>query len=126
MSVGKIVDLGVIRSSNASYSEQCQAVTAKAMRMANVIRHSFSTGAQSYWNAFQSKVSPLFMCCLPVWTPNAQHNITLLERVQSRFTKPIRGMRYLPYTKQLHSLGALTLQHLRLFADTTAVFFQYK
>ena len=46
-SVGKIADLGVIRSSNASYSEQYQAITAKAMRIIKVIRRSISTGAQS-------------------------------------------------------------------------------
>ena len=119
----KIVDLGVIRSLNSSYSDQCQAVATKAMRTANVIRRCFCTGAPKLlWPAFQSYVSPLLMYCSPVWTPNNQRDIAILERVQRRFTKSIRGMRDLSYTERLHSLGALTLQHRRLFADMTTAF----
>ena len=80
--VHKIVDLGAIRSSNTSYSNQYQSVAAKAMWTANFIRRSFSTAAQKLlWHAFQSYVSLLLMYCLSVWTPNAQHDITILERV---------------------------------------------
>ena len=55
-SAEKIADFGVIRSPNASYSNQYQAVAAKAMRTTNVIRRSFSTGIQRYYGTHFNQV----------------------------------------------------------------------
>jgi hypothetical protein len=121
--VDSIVDLGVVRSSNSSYSDQCQAVAAKAARTANIIRRAFCTGdPKLLWPAYQIYVSPVLMYCSPIWSPNMQHDVTALERVQRRFTKSIRGLHELSYTDRLRTLGTLTLQHRRLYADMITVF----
>lgn len=74
--VDKIVNLGVIRLSNSSCSDHFQAVAAKAMRAASVIRCAYSNGAQKLlYLVLYSYVSPLLMYCSPVYTLNAQRDI---------------------------------------------------
>ena len=43
--------------------------------------------------------------CFPVWNPVPRRNIDLIERVQRRYTKSIRGLRDLSYSDHLSSLG---------------------
>jgi len=46
----------------------------------------------------------------------------LLERVQGRGTKMIRGLEHLPYEDRLRQQGLLSLQNRRLQGDLRAVF----
>ena len=47
----------------------------------------------------------------------AKHNIELVEKVQRRFTKRLRGLRNLSYCDRLTKLGLCTLEQRRLHLD---------
>ena len=66
---------------------------------------------------FQYYVLPIVSYCSQVWNFVLRQNIDLIERVQRRYTKSIRGLRDLSYSDRLSSLGALTLENHRLFND---------
>ncbi len=121
--VTELTDLGVIRTSQSSYSAQCQAVAAKAARAAYLVRRAFHQKyKQLMWPAFVHYVLPILMYCASAWSPALCKDISAIERIQRRFTKSIRGMRYLSYSDRLSELGALTLQNRRIYADMILVY----
>ena len=61
----------------------------------------------------KSLVIPSVEYCCPVWSPSHQKNIIKIEKVQSQFTKRIRGLFDLHYWDRLSSLNLFSLQRRR-------------
>ncbi|KAJ7418864.1 hypothetical protein BTVI_27292 [Pitangus sulphuratus] len=61
-------------------------------------------------------------CCVQLWGPQHWKDMDLLERIQSRVTKLIRGVEPLSYEEKLREL--FSLEKRRLQADLI-VAFQY-
>ena len=116
-------DLGVIRTTDSSYSLHCHQTANKAAMTSNAIRRIFSSGARELlWPAFQYYVIPSLMYCSPSWNPCLKTDSNKLERVQRRFTKSIAGLHELSYDERLQSLGALSLHNLRKRTDMLTVY----
>ena len=112
------VDIGVTRTSDSGHSSQCSAIAAKAAKTAYVIRKTFQTrNPNLLWPAFQCYVIPIIMYASPLWSPSLAKDAEIIERVQRRFSKYLRGMRNLSYKKRLNTLNALTLKNRRILAD---------
>ena len=122
--VDRFVDLGVHYASSSDYVGHCAAVAAKASRISGVIHRAFLFKLHALmWPAFQLYVLPILMYGSQAWKPFLKRDVHLLEGVQKRYTKAIRGMRDMSYAERLRALNALSVVNQHSYVD---IIFAYK
>ena len=112
-------DLGIIFSSDLSWTEHYNTTTAKAYQTLGLIRQSFSLSVPIRVKKclFISLVRSKLTYCSQVWRPHLIKDICLLEQIQRRGTKYILNDFQSDYKSRLISLNLLPLMYMYEILD---------
>ena len=112
--VHQLRDLGVLVSSDLSWSPHIREIADKARKKAAWVLSVFYTRSVDVMlTLYKSMVRSLLEYCSPLWNPVRISDIQELESVQKAFTARISGLKDIHYWDRLKQLSLMSLQRRR-------------
>ena len=96
-------------------TRQCVFAAQKASCILGCIKRSMTTRSREViLLLYSALVRPHLEYCIQLWGPHHKKDMDLLEQVQRRAIRMIRGMEHLSYEDRLRELGLFSLEKRRL------------
>ena len=113
------MDLGVNIDSTLKFHQHIHNVVQKASGMTqNLLKSTVNQDASFLIPLYVMHIQPILEYCSSVWNLGYIADINLLESVQRRWTKNIRGMEHLDYYQRLKALDLYSVRGQLQYYDT--------